>query len=263
MTTTFAALLLHHFARSCASMSHAARQAGLPKQTLFHWLRGRTPRWHARLPLQLHLLSQALGMDASASQQLLAAGGCTPGSNQHPAGEKTMKRKVPSGWHCAGSQPQDYDMGLDAAVDADGGRTVILASRTRTARGFGTFMQGSRAHGLIGQRLRFSALVRSEDVDDWAGLWFRIDAKEAGRTLGFDNMSNRPITGTTPWTRHAVVLDVPEGSKGLAYGILLSGTGRVWIGGVRIEPVGADVAVTNMSAAHDEPGPPRNLDFEQ
>lgn len=171
------------------------------------------------------------------------------------------KRTTPRGWCCAGSRPQDYDMGLDPEVECDGLRAVGIASRTKRALGFGTFMQSCCARTFAGKRVRFTALVRSEQVTHWAGLWFRIDAVESGRTLGFDNMSERPITGTTDWTRHAVVLDVPEAGKGLAYGVLLSGPGRVWIAGVRVEVVTADVPTTNMASAFPMPELPTNLEF--
>jgi hypothetical protein len=73
--------------------------------------------------------------------------------------------------------------------------------------------------------MRFTAVVKSEDLSEWAGLWMRVDDKK-GETLGFDNMERRAIKGSTDWQRHQVVLDVPEESASVNFGILLSGKGR-------------------------------------
>jgi len=62
--------------------------------------------------------------------------------------------------------------------------------------------------------------------------------------LGFDNMNNRPIKGTTDWKRYSIVLDVPEESGDLVYGILLDGTGQVWIDYEGIKIVGNNVPLT-------------------
>jgi hypothetical protein len=93
------------------------------------------------------------------------------------------------------------------------------------------------------------------------GLWMRVDAPKR-RSVSFDNMQNRPITGTSDWRSYAVVLDVPAESESISFGVLLAGQGRVWIDNVRFEVVDASVPVTG----HREPagpGPaPSNLDFE-
>jgi hypothetical protein len=44
------------------------------------------------------------------------------------------------------------------------------------------------------------------------------------------------------------VLDVPEQAKAIMAGLMLSGTGKAWIGAVRFEAVDASVPVTNLIA---------------
>jgi len=41
--------------------------------------------------------------------------------------------------------------------------------------GFGTLMQDFRADHYQGKRVRFSAFVKTEAAQDWAGLWMRVD----------------------------------------------------------------------------------------
>ena len=116
---------------------------------------------------------------------------------------------------------------------------------TLSRDGFGTLMQGFKAEKYLGKRLRFSAYVRAEELDDWAGLWMRVDG-DGPKMLTFDNMENRPIRGTSDWQRYEIVLDVPQESKYISLGILMGGRGRVWISDVQLEPVDADVPSTGL-----------------
>lgn len=65
----------------------------------------------------------------------------------------------------------------------------------------------------------------------------------------FDNMTGRTLSGTTGWTDCAVVIDVPRETTGVLYGVLLCGTGSVWIADPCLEEVGPEVPSTSMTAA--------------
>jgi hypothetical protein len=167
----------------------------------------------------------------------------------------TFAASLPKGWHLAGNRPQDYS----ATVDAGAG---MLASKVNRAPGFGTMMQSFRADDYRGKRLRFTADVRAERVDEWAGLWMRVDGSRGG-VLSFDNMQNRPIKGTSPWTSYSVVLDVPSDSASISFGILLAGTGTVWIDNIRFEVVESSVPPTGSKSGRELPKQPQSLDFDQ
>jgi hypothetical protein len=81
----------------------------------------------------------------------------------------------------------------------------------------------------------------------------------------FDNMQNRAIKGTQPWTAYDVVLDVPEDATGISFGVLLAGAGEVWINDVSFEVVGKDVPVTSPAPAQAPalPSHPVNLKFTE
>jgi hypothetical protein len=63
--------------------------------------------------------------------------------------------------------------------------------------------------------------------------------------VAFDNMQNRAIKGTTGWQYYAVVLDIPVDATGLAYGVLLAGSGTIWLSSTKFEVVGSDVPITS------------------
>jgi hypothetical protein len=137
----------------------------------------------------------------------------------------SISAELPRGWILAGSRPQDYVVTLDRKIVHSGSVSASLATRELGARGFGTLMQESQPGAYAGERVRLTAQIRSSDVQGWAGLWLRVDGQREAN-LAFDNMDDRPIKGSTDWHPYSIVLDVPAEASALAYGVLLSGTGR-------------------------------------
>jgi hypothetical protein len=171
---------------------------------------------------------------------------------------------VPEGWLMAGSAPTYYESAVDSQTVYNGRPSAYLKriSQTETKSGeFGTLMQHFSAKQYNGQRVRFSAYVKSDGVEGWAGLWMRVDKESnAGpRMVSFDNMSDRPINGTSGWQFYDIVLDVPEGSTLIALGILVHGKGTVWLNSANLEIVPKSVPLTG-NRPHDRPV---NLNFDQ
>ncbi len=172
----------------------------------------------------------------------------------------SLHASAPRGWFLAGNKPASYDAGIDAPVSYDGHPSAYLKSKDVQIDGFGTLMQQFRADRYLGKRVRFSAFVKTAAVQAWAGLWMRIDRQST--QVAFDNMQNRPIKGTTNWQQYDVVLDVPQDATGIFFGILLGGTGQVWISNAKFEVVRSDVQTTGGNAASAMPDEPSNLNFE-
>lgn len=170
---------------------------------------------------------------------------------------------LPAGWFKAGSHPTEYDMGLDESVRRDGKASATVKSIVEKPQGFGTLMQMTQVGQYSGRRVRFSGFVKSDKVTQWAGLWFRVDGPNPNQQLSFDNMQDRPIKGTTDWTRYEIVLDVPGEAQRLAFGILLAGGGQVWMDELKFEVVQTTVKSTNMGGLPPAPAAPSNLNFEK
>jgi hypothetical protein len=167
-----------------------------------------------------------------------------------------------AGWLLAGSDPGHYEVGAGDLEDPPR-RAGYLRAKPQP-QGFGTLMQMFKADSYRGTRQMLTARIRAEDVEEWAGLWMRVDGV-AGSILAFDNMQSRPITGTTDWTGYRVVLDVSPGAVHVAFGVLLEGSGAVWLDAVQLREVGEDVPTTGIGsetdAAYEYPAGPTNLDF--
>jgi hypothetical protein len=181
--------------------------------------------------------------------------------SQDAAPNPNITTKAPSGWWKNGSKPAAYVVGVDKEKTHDGLPSAYAKSIEPSIEGFGGMMQMCDAHSFLGKRLRFSAWMKTEDANDGgAHLWFRIDAKEGGAMLGFDNMDSRPVKGTTDWKNYSIVLDVPANAGDLAFGFFVDGTGRTWVSGVKIEEVGSDVPTTS-APEKKWPAAPVNLTF--
>lgn len=184
---------------------------------------------------------------------------------------------LPGGWRLLSTPPGAFAAEVDRTVAHGGRASGRLGSASAAPSEFGSLMQTIRADGYVGRRVRLSARVRTRGVGEEAGLWMRVDGR--GTRLAFDNMETRPVTGDVDWARHEVVLDVPEGSAGILFGVWMHGTGSAWIDDVALEVVGPEVPVTGHPMAArapvDEarvrqeaqrfaqvPARPANLDFE-
>lgn len=169
---------------------------------------------------------------------------------------------IPAGWHLAGSHPSDYTAGTDSSAVYAGLPSAFLKAKT-DAQDFGTLMQTFASDQYKGRRIRLSANVKSDSVARSSGLWLRIDgrAENGGipKMLGFDNMQNRPIKGTTAFARYEIVLDVPNEAVDIAMGIILAGPGEVWLNNVAIDIVPESVPVTGSTPTM--PAGPQNLSF--
>lgn len=177
-------------------------------------------------------------------------------SPSHLLGRRTVlqRRSSPSNlsfetgtedWILAGSDSHDYEIMTDSTIVYSGKNSGYIHSVSEKISGFGTLMQSFRPDEYRGKRVRMSAYVRTRDVSGWAGLWMRVDGPSS--SYSFDNMSDRPIQGSTDWTLYEIILDVPEDSVSIAFGILIEGTGHVWVDGVEFEIVTEDVPTTDKS----------------
>jgi hypothetical protein len=143
-----------------------------------------------------------------------------------------------------------YEYGIDTDVKRNGEGSGYLKAKLSDTGGFGTLMQTFDADMYRGKRVCMSGYVKSEGVEPyarewgWAGLWMRVDGSHLYSSLAFDNMVNRPIQGSTGWEKYEIVLDVPENSVNIAFGILLAGKGQVWLDEVQFEVVGQGVPTT-------------------
>lgn len=133
-------------------------------------------------------------------------------------------------------------MGTDGSILHGGAASGTIRSTTEQAAGFAALLQTCAADRYRGQRLRMSAFVKTVSVSKGAGVLLRVDS--ASNVLAIRNMQDRPIQGTTDWTRYDIVLDVPNDSSDIVFGAWIQETGQVWFDDFQLEAVGTDVPLT-------------------
>jgi len=176
----------------------------------------------------------------------------------------TLSNESPEGWFNSGSKPGSYKMEIDNSVFKNGIKSFSIESIDKNIEGFATIMQTCNAKNYLGTRVKMTGYIKSENVSDWAGMWFRVDSRKVMESLSFDNMQDRPITGTSDWTKCEIVLDVPEESGTLNFGALISGTGKIWFDDISFEILDNKTPkISNDLNSLPVPEKPANLDFEE
>jgi C-terminal processing protease CtpA/Prc len=83
-----------------------------------------------------------------------------------------------------------------------------------------------------GESITLKGYLKTADVEEYCGLWLRLDG-EVGN-VGFDNMHNRQLKGTTDWTEYTITLPYSPETRRVVFGALLSGPGRVWVDDLQV-----------------------------
>ncbi len=145
--------------------------------------------------------------------------------------------EMPNGWfnsegHVSGVSTR-YNVRLVHRDDGVPGWCVLMSRYEANHGEFGSLMQRVHAPFLAGRTIKYEGELRAEEVDGWAGLWLRADGDGVDNLL-LDNMRNRSIRGTVPWTRFELSVSLPRETVWVNYGILLSGSGRLYADNLRI-----------------------------
>jgi carboxyl-terminal processing protease len=150
----------------------------------------------------------------------------------------------PDGWDPFRQTKANYEVRID---EFDGGPGILMQSTSLDSDNFGAiYRELSPLPDYRGQRVRFSADLKSADVTGRAVLWFRVDGL-GGKILAFDNMLSNPVIGTNEWRRYEIVFDVPQNSvQGAVYGFMLMGTGQAWMRNPQIDIVDQTVPVIDQ-----------------
>jgi hypothetical protein len=77
-------------------------------------------------------------------------------------------------------------------------------------------------------------------------------------------MDDRPIRGNTDWTQYSIVIDIPPGANHVTFGLMLIGTGTIWLDDVNLARTDKDAPLTGSYATLTGCGKrePINMNFE-
>jgi C-terminal processing protease CtpA/Prc len=159
----------------------------------------------------------------------------------------------PSGWFVPRpSTAAGYKAELTADRPKSGKHCAVISAKpdANVSAGFGNLMQQFDAAPYRGKMVRYRTAVRTETSPGMgkAQLWMRVD--RAGGVMGFfDNMQDRPIA-SPDWNFYDITGTVDSDAAVINIGLMLLGTGKVWIDEASFEVLG------NVEAAVVEPARP-------
>lgn len=139
------------------------------------------------------------------------------------------------GWQL--SDKTDFRTGLDANETHSSSQSTYLKSVVPRPKEFGFIAKTVDPAAYVGKKLTLSAWVKT-DLPDGASaqLWLRVDGDWKQRPAEcFDNMFKGRIKGRKEWARYEVSVEVPPASQKIVYGVLLNGTGQLWLDDVLLE----------------------------
>jgi hypothetical protein len=131
------------------------------------------------------------------------------------------------GWAQAGDNFTDYVTGTQQSVPGYDSDAMFIRSTKTIPQGFSTVMKSVPATAYLGKRVTLTGTIRTEDVIDRVGMWLRIDGPD-NAPLGFDNMQDRPIKGTSEAREYTITMEVPANAQNMSYGVMLTSAGKVW-----------------------------------
>jgi len=177
-----------------------------------------------------------------------------PAPSTQPAGGSGVY-KVPNGLFLVRTNPGDFLIGLDANTKRtpDSWPAGFIKSLRPTYppnnQQAGLKIFGGPYPDLRGKRIRLSAWVKTKSVSQWCGLQLYMVA-QGDKLIVDDDMSDRPVHGTTDWTLLQTVVDVPSDMTRIAMGTFLYGKGEVWSDDMQLEIVDPRTPLTDPGAWH-------------
>ena len=129
---------------------------------------------------------------------------------------------IPEDWENFGGQ--DYLISIDSTIYKSGENSAVIEYHG-DEYDFKAWAYTIPAK-YQGKKIKLTGYIKTENVENgYAGLWMRIDP-----SVGFDNMNDRGITGTTDWKKYEIILDLsPSKAEQIVLGGLLVGTGKMWL----------------------------------
>jgi hypothetical protein len=160
----------------------------------------------------------------------------------------TAHAQVPAGWQAVTDNSGEYSVHADGARrnGGQGYAGATIRANVVSPKGSAMLAQSVRAEAYRGKRIRLSGFMKTIGVNEGtAVLFMRVDGE--GVVQVSDYMQNRPLMLTTDWARQEIVIDVPRTAVGITFGMMLGGSGQIWLDDVAVDEVGSDVATTERA----------------
>ena len=126
------------------------------------------------------------------------------------------------------SAGDDFTIDFDMENKSSGKKSIKLTRVKGQGGSSFTTLLFALPTSYIGNSVSIEGDIKTENVESgYAGLWIRLEDGKGG-ILGFNNMRNEAVTGTTDWKKYKIELVLYEQVEKIYFGGLFSGDGQVW-----------------------------------
>lgn len=155
--------------------------------------------------------------------------------------EASLPGEAPAGWEIWDVvRSYGFEVVTSETAPHSGTRSAVLQRAPGPHYGdyVGHFAQRVDAAAYRGRRIRLQAAVRGQLSGPESAAWLSLTIPGAGLWSqdAFDSGDRYPVTGAD-WQVHEVVADVPEDATVISYGLIMTGSGAVWLDTVSLEVV--------------------------
>jgi C-terminal processing protease CtpA/Prc len=164
---------------------------------------------------------------------------------------ESVEKGILNNWYYFQKSP--YLHAADSTVKHSGNYSALIASQNDKSEFSAWSME---LPNFKGKEITLSGYIKTENVTDgFAGLWMRIDPG-----IGFNNMRDKAIDGTTDWTKYEITLNLdPERTEAIVIGGLMAGTGKAWFDDFTVTIDGKDIS---QAKVFEKKVMPAELDHE-
>lgn len=139
--------------------------------------------------------------------------------------QKAINGTLPKDWFIWG---KGYDASIDNTVVHEGRNSIAICStEKRTSNSYGSIYYDIPAN-YEGKEIELKGYMKFDGVrDGYVGLMLSV--LNSMTSLGYNDMKQENIQGTSDWTQYTVKLPFPKNAKTISIGAVLTGTGKVWV----------------------------------
>ncbi|MCU4188067.1 S41 family peptidase [Flavobacterium sp. HXWNR29] len=138
----------------------------------------------------------------------------------------SKKDELPNDWIRWG----DSELKIDSTNAVSGKNSMLI--NVKEGEGFGCVAYKLPAN-FKGKKITLEGFMKYENVTDgFVGLLVRID--KDGQSVGFDNMQNQKLQGTSEWKTHTVTIDFKENADEIYVAGILVGKGKAWFDNFKV-----------------------------
>lgn len=134
-------------------------------------------------------------------------------------------------WHLWSFFDANYTAVADPAVTHDGNATVCISSNSlaRRSQWVSYNCTDLNVEGFRGHHIVVTLWLKLRGVTSGTGPWIKVWGTESAPLADEGQIGHRPLKGTTDWKQYRAEVDVPPQATEIDWGVVMNGTGKLWL----------------------------------